>query len=64
MGGRPCIRGLQVTAGMILGNLGNGVAVDELLVAYPYIERGDVLEAILYGAWLAQEREVVLAPAA
>ena len=49
---------------MILGNLGNGVAVDELLVAYPYIERDDVLEAILYGAWLAQEREVVLAPAA
>ena len=64
MGGRPCIRGLQVTVGMILGNLGNGVAVDELLVAYPYIERDDVLEAILYGAWLAQEREVALAPAA
>jgi uncharacterized protein (DUF433 family) len=49
---------------MILGNLGDGVAIDDLLAAYPYLERGDVLEAIRYGAWLAQEREIALAPAA
>lgn len=64
MGGRPCIRGLRVTVGMILGNLGVGVAVDELLAAYPYLKHEDVLEAIRYGAWLAQEREIDLAPAA
>lgn len=64
MGGRPCIRGLRVTVGMVLANLGAGVAVDELLSAYPYIEHEDVLEAIRYGAWLAQEREVALAPEA
>ena len=64
MGGRPCIRGLRVTVGMILGNLGDGVAVDELLDAYPYLELEDLLEAMRYGAWLAQEREIVLAPAA
>ena len=64
MGGKPCIRGMRVTVGMILGNLGDGVATDELLAAYPYLEGADVLEAMRYGAWLAQEREVILAPAA
>jgi uncharacterized protein (DUF433 family) len=63
MGGKACIRGMRVTVGMILGNLGAGVSVDELLAAYPYLDRDDVLEAIRYGAWLAQEREINLAPA-
>jgi uncharacterized protein (DUF433 family) len=63
MGGKACIRGMRVTVGMILGNLGAGVGVDELLAAYPYLEREDVLEAMRYGAWLAQEREINLAPA-
>ncbi len=64
MGGRPCIRGMRVTVGMILGNLGDGVAIDEFLAAYPYLRHEDVLEAMRYGAWLAQEREIGLAPAA
>ena len=64
MGGRPCIRGLRVTVGMILANLGAGVATDDLLAAYPYLQREDVLEAMRYGAWLAQEREIILVPAA
>ena len=63
MGGRACIRGMRVTVGMILGNLGAGVSVEELLAAYPYLEREDVLEAMRYAAWLAQEREISLAPA-
>jgi uncharacterized protein (DUF433 family) len=58
MGGKACIRGMRVTVGMILGNLGDGVTIEELLAAYPYLEREDVLEAIRYGAWLASEREV------
>jgi len=63
MGGKACIRGMRVTVGMILANLGAGVSVDEVLAAYPYLEREDVLEAIRYGAWLAQERETDLASA-
>jgi uncharacterized protein (DUF433 family) len=63
MGGKACIRGMRVTVSMILGNLGAGVSIAELLEAYPYIEREDVLEAMRYGAWLAQEREIELAPA-
>jgi uncharacterized protein (DUF433 family) len=64
MAGRPCIRGMRVTVGMILGNLGAGVSIEELLETYPYIEREDVLEAIRFGASLASERYVSLEPAA
>jgi uncharacterized protein (DUF433 family) len=58
MGGKACIRGMRVTVGMILGNLGAGVTIERLLELYPYLEREDVLEAMRYGAWLASEREI------
>jgi len=61
MGGKPCIRGKRVTVGMLVGQLGAGVGIEELLADYPYIEREDVLEAIRYAAWLAQGRDVDLA---
>jgi uncharacterized protein (DUF433 family) len=60
MGGKPCIRGMRVTVGMIVGQIGAGRTVDELLADYPYLERDDILEALRYAAWRAQEREVEL----
>jgi uncharacterized protein (DUF433 family) len=63
MGGRACIRGMRVTVGMIVGQIGAGRSIDDLLVDYPYIEREDVMQALRYAAWLAEEREVVLASA-
>jgi uncharacterized protein (DUF433 family) len=60
MGGKACIRGMRVTVGMILGELGSGATIDEILVDFPYLEREDILQAIRYGAWLAQERELDL----
>lgn len=64
MAGKPCIRGLRVTVGRILGNLGAGVTIDRLPEPYPCIGRADVLEAIRYGAWLASEREIAVVAAA
>lgn len=64
MQGKACIRGMRVTVGMILGNLGEGVTIERLLELYPYIERDDILESLRYGAWLASEREVELELAA
>lgn len=61
MGGKPCIRGLRVTVGMIVGQIAAGRTVDELLADYPYLEREDILEALRYAAWRAQEREIELA---
>jgi uncharacterized protein (DUF433 family) len=63
MGGKPCIRGQRVTVGMIVGQIGAGRTIDELLGDYPYLERADILDALCYAAWRAQEREVDLARA-
>jgi uncharacterized protein (DUF433 family) len=61
MGGKACIRGMRVTVGMIVGQIGAGQAVDQILASYPYLEREDIMQALQYAAWLAEEREVVLA---
>ncbi len=60
MGGRPCIRGLRVTVGMIVGQIGAGRSIEDLLAEYPYLEREDILEALRYAAWRTQEREIAL----
>jgi uncharacterized protein (DUF433 family) len=63
MGGKPCIRGMRVTVGMIVGQLGSGRSMEDLLIDYPYIERDDILEAMRYAAWLAEAREIDVAAA-
>ncbi|MFI5059139.1 MAG: DUF433 domain-containing protein [Candidatus Acidiferrales bacterium] len=60
MGGKPCIRGLRVTVGMVVGQIGAGHTIEQVLADYPYLEREDVLQALRYAAWLAEEREVPL----
>jgi uncharacterized protein (DUF433 family) len=60
MGGKPCVRGTRVTVGTIVGQIGAGHSIEELLTDYPYLEREDVLQALRYAAWRAEEREVVL----
>jgi uncharacterized protein (DUF433 family) len=61
MGGKPCVRGLRVTVGMIVGQVGAGRSIEQILADYPYLEREDILQALTYAAWRAEEREVVLA---
>jgi uncharacterized protein (DUF433 family) len=60
MGGRACVRGMRVTVGMIVGQIGAGHSVDEVLADYPYLEREDVMQALRYASWRAEEREVDL----
>jgi len=61
MGGKACIRGLRVTAGTVLGLLAAGRKPDEIVDAYPYLEREDIDAALAYAAWRLEEREVPLA---
>ena len=61
MGGRACIRGTRVTVGMLVGQIGAGRSIEQLVDEYPYVTREDVLEAVRYAAWLAEEREIELA---
>jgi uncharacterized protein (DUF433 family) len=60
MGGRPCIRGMRVTVGTIVGLLASGRSEAEILEAYPYLEREDIAAALAYAAWRSQEIEVPL----
>ena len=61
MGGKPCIRGMRLTVGRILSQIGAGETIEELLIDYPYLEREDVFQSLQYAAWLAQGYEVAFA---
>lgn len=63
MGGKPCVRGLRVTVGALVGLVATGATEAEILRAYPYIEREDIREALAYAAWRSQEAEIPLAAA-
>jgi uncharacterized protein (DUF433 family) len=51
MGAKACIRGMRVTVGMIVAQIGAGRGVDDLLADYPYLEREDIMQALRYAAW-------------
>jgi uncharacterized protein (DUF433 family) len=61
MGGKPCIRGMRVTVGTIVGLIATGQTIKEVLEAYPYLERDDIYEALSYAAWRSEEMEIPLA---
>jgi len=63
MGGKACIRGMRVTVGMIVGQIGAGHSIEQLLADYPYLEREDILQALRYAAWRMEEREIELTQA-
>ena len=63
MGGKPCIRGLRVTVGTIVGLIAAGHSFAEILKAYPYLEEEDLREALVYAAWRVEEIELPLAVA-
>jgi len=61
MGGNPCIRGMRVTVGTIVGLLSQGYSIEQVLDKYPYLEKEDIQEALAYAAWRSDEYEVPLA---
>ena len=60
MGGKPCIRGMRVTAGMIVSLLAAKRTREEILQAYPYLEAADIDQALSYAAWRMNEHEQAL----
>jgi uncharacterized protein (DUF433 family) len=60
MGGKPCIRGMRVTVGTVVGLMASGRSVKEILDAYPYLEEADIYEALTYASWRVEEREIDL----
>ena len=48
MGGKPCIRGLRVTVGTVVGLFASGHSNAEILRLYPYLEEEDLRAALAY----------------
>jgi uncharacterized protein (DUF433 family) len=58
MGGKPCLRGMRVTVGMLVGLVAAGHTMADILKLYPYLEEEDIRQALSYAAWRAEEVEV------
>jgi len=58
MGGKPCIRGMRITVGTVVGLVASGRTIPEILAAYPLLEEEDIREALSYAAWRVEETEV------
>ena len=61
MGGKPCIMGLRVTVGTVVGLIAAGHSREEILGLYPYLEEDDIPQALEYAAWRSEELELPLA---
>ena len=61
MGGKACIRGMRVTASMIIGLMASGHSEEKILEAYPYLELEDIRQALTYAAWRAEEINILIA---
>ncbi len=60
MGGKPCIRGMRVTVGTLVGLVASGNSVEDILKAYPYVEEEDIRQALTYAAWRVEEIDLPL----
>ena len=58
MGGKPCLRGMRITVGTIVGLVASGSTFAEILEYYPYLETEDISQALAYAAWRAEEIEL------
>jgi uncharacterized protein (DUF433 family) len=47
MGGKPCIRGMRVTVGLIVGLVASGYSNEEILNEYSYLEIEDINQALV-----------------
>jgi uncharacterized protein (DUF433 family) len=61
MGGKPCIRGMRITVGMILEALSVGRTIEQLLADFPHLEEQDIREALAFAARLAKGHDVRIA---
>jgi uncharacterized protein (DUF433 family) len=50
MGGKPCIRGMRITVGTVVGLVASGASFEEILQLYPYLESEDIRAAVAYAA--------------
>lgn len=54
--GKPCIRGTRIWVSLIVDNLAEGIPEQEILGAYPQLNREDILAALAFAAEMTRER--------
>ena len=54
----PCIRSLRIPVATVVGMVSEGMTEDEILKAYPDLEREDIRESLRYAAEAVREREL------
>ena len=64
MSGRACVRGMRLTVSLVLNLIANGMSTEEIIEAYPYLEKEDITQSLRYAAWLAEESVYELEAAA
>ena len=55
MQGQACIRGMRITASLIINLIAHGKTTSDILDEYPSLEHEDITQALEYGAWLARD---------
>jgi uncharacterized protein (DUF433 family) len=60
MGWRPCIRGMRITVGTLVGLLAAGHSAEQILDAYQFLEQEDIQAALSYAAWRSGEVDLPL----
>ena len=60
MAGKPCIRGMRITVGTIVGMVASGHSTQAILDLYPYLESTDIQQALSYAAWRSEEIDLPL----
>jgi uncharacterized protein (DUF433 family) len=58
--GKPVVRGTRITVELLLGKLAQGMRTEEILEAYPGLQREDVLAAISYSADVVSREEMIV----
>jgi uncharacterized protein (DUF433 family) len=48
--GKPCIRNTRITVFDILGWLGSGMTIDEVITDYPELTREDIKASLMFAA--------------
>ncbi|MCX6578943.1 MAG: DUF433 domain-containing protein [Candidatus Aminicenantes bacterium] len=58
--GQPTIRGMRITVSIILKQIAAGMPLEDILAAYPELEKEDIVQSLQYAAWLASEKTVFI----
>lgn len=60
MDGVPCIRHMRIPVATVVAMVADGMTVDEILEAYPDIEKEDIKEALYFAADAVKEKQIPL----